>query len=71
VHAGALAWNGFKVFGMIYWLLLRLFKQKCIPINWPIFISGLELWDNNTVTNVASLDFHASVNKTIKPTAEV
>lgn len=28
VHVGALAWNGFMAFGMIYWLLPRLFKTK-------------------------------------------
>lgn len=28
VHVGALAWNGFLAFGMIYWLLPRLFKTK-------------------------------------------
>jgi cytochrome c oxidase cbb3-type subunit I/II len=28
VHVGALAWNGFLAFGMIYWLLPKLFKTK-------------------------------------------
>ena len=28
VHVGALAWNGFLTFGMIYWLVPRLFKAK-------------------------------------------
>ncbi|MGA0075017.1 MAG: cytochrome-c oxidase, cbb3-type subunit I [Flavobacteriaceae bacterium] len=28
VHVGALAWNGFLTFGMIYWLVPRLFKTK-------------------------------------------
>ncbi|MFV9483564.1 cytochrome-c oxidase, cbb3-type subunit I [Christiangramia sp. ASW11-125] len=28
VHVGALAWNGFMTFGMIYWLVPRLFKTK-------------------------------------------
>ncbi len=28
VHAGALGWNGFMTFGMIYWLLPRLWKTK-------------------------------------------
>ncbi|MGE0480610.1 MAG: cytochrome-c oxidase, cbb3-type subunit I [Phycisphaerae bacterium] len=28
VHAGALGWNGFMTFGMIYWLLPRLFQTK-------------------------------------------
>jgi cytochrome c oxidase cbb3-type subunit I/II len=28
VHTGALGWNGFMTFGMIYWLLPRLFQTK-------------------------------------------
>ena len=28
VHAGALGWNGFMTFGMIYWLLPRLWKTE-------------------------------------------
>ena len=28
VHAGALGWDGFMVFGMIYWLLPRLFQTE-------------------------------------------
>jgi len=32
VHVGALAWNGFLTFGMIYWLLPRLFKTKLYSI---------------------------------------
>ncbi len=28
VHSGALGWNGFMAFGMIYWLLPRLWKTK-------------------------------------------
>jgi cytochrome c oxidase cbb3-type subunit I/II len=28
VHVGALAWNGFMAFGMIYWLLPRMTKSK-------------------------------------------
>lgn len=28
VHVGALAWNGFLAFGMIYWLVPRMFKTK-------------------------------------------
>ncbi len=28
VHVGALAWNGFLTFGMLYWLVPRLFKTK-------------------------------------------
>ncbi len=32
VHVGALAWNGFLAFGMIYWMLPRLFKTKLFSI---------------------------------------
>ncbi len=28
VHVGALAWNGFFTFGMIYWMVPRMFKTK-------------------------------------------
>jgi cytochrome c oxidase cbb3-type subunit I/II len=28
VHGGALGWNGFMTFGMVYWLLPRLFQTK-------------------------------------------
>lgn len=28
VHSGALGWNGFMVFGMLYWLLPRVFQTK-------------------------------------------
>jgi len=28
VHVGALAWNGFLTFGMIYWLIPRMFKTR-------------------------------------------
>lgn len=32
VHVGALAWNGFLAFGMIYWLVPRLFKTKLYSV---------------------------------------
>ena len=32
VHVGALAWNGFLAFGMIYWLVPRLFKTKLFSV---------------------------------------
>ncbi|MBK5212776.1 MAG: cytochrome-c oxidase, cbb3-type subunit I [Flavobacteriaceae bacterium] len=32
VHVGALAWNGFLTFGMIYWMVPRLFKTKLYSI---------------------------------------
>lgn len=28
VHAGALGWNGFMIFGMLYWMLPRIFQTK-------------------------------------------
>ncbi len=28
VHVGALAWNGFLIFGMIYWLVPKMFKTR-------------------------------------------
>ncbi len=28
VHSGALGWNGFMTFGMLYWLLPRIFQTK-------------------------------------------
>lgn len=28
VHVGALGWNGFMIFGMVYWLIPRLYKTK-------------------------------------------
>ncbi|MFY0604723.1 MAG: cytochrome-c oxidase, cbb3-type subunit I [Flavobacteriaceae bacterium] len=32
VHVGALAWNGFLTFGMLYWLIPRMFKTKLFSI---------------------------------------
>ncbi len=32
VHVGALAWNGFLTFGMIYWLVPRLFKTELYSV---------------------------------------
>jgi cytochrome c oxidase cbb3-type subunit I/II len=32
VHVGALAWNGFLTFGMIYWLLPKIFKTKLYSV---------------------------------------
>ena len=33
VHVGALAWNGFLAFGMIYWLVPKMFKTKLFSIS--------------------------------------
>ena len=33
VHVGALGWNGMLTFGMLYWLLPRLYKTKLYSVN--------------------------------------
>ena len=40
VHVGALGWNGFLTFGMIYWLVPRLFKTKL----WSIKLANAHFW---------------------------
>jgi len=40
VHAGALGWNGFMTFGMIYWLAPRLFQTKL----WSQRLCALHFW---------------------------
>ena len=40
VHVGALAWNGFLTFGMIYWLVPRLFKTKLFSVG----LANLHFW---------------------------
>ncbi|WP_418602736.1 cytochrome-c oxidase, cbb3-type subunit I [Hwangdonia sp.] len=40
VHVGALAWNGFLTFGMIYYLVPRLFKTKLYSIG----LANLHFW---------------------------
>lgn len=40
VHVGALAWNGFMTFGMIYWLVPRLFKTKLFSIR----LANIHFW---------------------------
>jgi len=34
VHVGALGWNGFLAFGMLYWLIPRLFNTKLYSQKW-------------------------------------
>ena len=34
VHVGALGWNGFLTFGMLYWLMPRLFNTKIYSRKW-------------------------------------
>ena len=40
VHVGALAWNGFLTFGMIYYLVPRLFKTKLYSVG----LANLHFW---------------------------
>jgi len=40
VHSGALGWNGFMTFGMIYWLLPRIFQTKM----WSDRMVSLHFW---------------------------
>ena len=40
VHVGALAWNGFMTFGMIYWLVPRLFKTQL----WSLKLANTHFW---------------------------
>lgn len=40
VHVGALAWNGFMAFGMIYYLVPRLFKTKLFSLQ----LANLHFW---------------------------
>lgn len=40
VHSGALGWNGFMTFGMLYWLLPRLFQTKL----WSDKLMSLHFW---------------------------
>ena len=40
VHSGALGWNGFMTFGMLYWLLPRLFQTKL----WSDRLMSIHFW---------------------------
>ncbi len=40
VHVGALAWNGFLAFGMIYWLIPKLFKTRLHSVG----LANLHFW---------------------------
>lgn len=40
VHAGALGWNGFMTFGMIYWLLPRLWQTEL----WSKRLANAHFW---------------------------
>ncbi|MFT5751695.1 MAG: cytochrome c oxidase cbb3-type subunit I/II [Flavobacteriales bacterium] len=40
VHVGALAWNGFLTFGMIYWMVPRLFKTTL----WSTKLANVHFW---------------------------
>lgn len=41
VHAGALGWNGFMAFGMLYWLMPRLYQTKEL---WSKKLAELHFW---------------------------
>lgn len=44
VHAGALGWNGFMTFGMVYWLLPRIFQTKLYSVKlatWHFWIATI------------------------------
>jgi cytochrome c oxidase cbb3-type subunit I/II len=43
VHVGALAWNGFMAFGMIYWLVPRMTKSNLYSLKLANFHFGLVL----------------------------
>jgi len=40
VHVGALAWNGFLTFGMVYWMVPRLFKTTL----WSTKLANAHFW---------------------------
>jgi cytochrome c oxidase cbb3-type subunit I/II len=40
VHSGALGWNGFMTFGMMYWLAPRLFQSKTFSVK----LANLHFW---------------------------
>jgi cytochrome c oxidase cbb3-type subunit I/II len=40
VHSGALGWNGFMTFGMLYWLLPRIFQTKL----WSMKLANWHFW---------------------------
>lgn len=40
VHSGALGWNGFMAFGMLYWMLPRIFQTKI----WSNKLVSLHFW---------------------------
>jgi cytochrome c oxidase cbb3-type subunit I/II len=40
VHVGALAWNGFMTFGMIYWLVPKMFKTRL----WSTSLANFHFW---------------------------
>lgn len=49
VHVGTLGWNGFMVFGMLYWMLPRIFQtklysKKLANVHFWIGTMGIVLW---------------------------
>ncbi len=58
VHGGALGWNGFMAFGMIYWLLPRLFQTRLYSVklaNWHFWLSTIGIVLYITAMYVAGL----------------
>ncbi|MBX3416910.1 MAG: cytochrome-c oxidase, cbb3-type subunit I [Pirellulaceae bacterium] len=44
VHSGALGWNGFMTFGMLYWLLPRIFQTKLYSVKlatWHFWVATI------------------------------
>ncbi len=55
VHTGALGWNGFLTFGMIYWLLPRVFQaklysQKLAEVHFWLALFGMVLYVTSIYT---------------------
>jgi cytochrome c oxidase cbb3-type subunit I/II len=44
VHVGALGWNGFLTFGILYWLFPRLYNRPLYSKKLPISTSGSARW---------------------------
>ncbi|MBZ0264790.1 cytochrome-c oxidase, cbb3-type subunit I [bacterium] len=40
VHVGALGWNGFLTFGILYWLVPRMYKTKL----WSVKLANVHFW---------------------------
>jgi cytochrome c oxidase cbb3-type subunit I/II len=56
VHAGGLGWNGFFIFGMLYWLMPRLWKTQLYSLQ----LAGLHFWMGLTGIGVYVLSMWAA-----------